>query len=99
MRWNIASASFEKLVGALRLENRYLPRVSILKPRARNFGILLVNCETEIGEVFLKLVCHQQSGSSSTNANNVDMSFSMNWTSETTLFLLVGRCIRGNLDV
>jgi len=49
------------------------PRISILKPRSRHLGVLLIHNKTEVGEVSLQLVCHQQPGCSSAYTDDADM--------------------------
>lgn len=57
---------------------RILPWVSVLVPRSCYGGIFLVDCETEVVEVLLELICHEQSGRAGANTYHPDMPFGVN---------------------
>lgn len=52
----------------------YIPRISVLVPSTSNLGVLLVYLQIDIVEVFLDLVGHQQTRSTSADADNAEMS-------------------------
>lgn len=78
----------------------YIPRISVLVPSTSNFGVLLIYLKIDIGEVFLDLVGHQQTRGTSTDADNAEMSLSMDWGSESTAGVEVAwMCSVGNREI
>ena len=85
--------------GRLQGTVRNLPRISIFVPSSRDLWILLINCQGEILEMFLQLICHQKARGASPDANYVDMSFRVDWTTKPMFCMLVRCCVSGNYEV
>jgi len=84
MRGDVAGTAITSLIFPVlpifeRGAARILPWVSVLVPRACYGGIFLVDCETEVVEVLLELICHEQSGRAGANTYHPDMPFGVNW--------------------
>lgn len=67
----------------------YIPRIFVLEPRASNFWVLLVYLKTEIVEVFLELVGHQEARGPSADTDDTNMSLGVDGTSEPPASIVV----------